>query len=262
MQASFAHGENPRAATPVEGVRPVYDVHLAIACPMANEANTAVQFVREVLDACASVKCVTLFAVVDTATTDNTVQVLREYSQTDHRLVVVWAPDNRSVVDGYVRGYREALASGAEWILEIDAGFSHRPQDIPQFFRYMNEGYDCVFGSRFIDGGKITSSSLRRRLVSWGGTVLTNALIGTSLTDMTSGFEMFRRDVLERVLERGVHSRAHFFQTEIKVHCRKLKIVEVPIHYRMASPMSSSAPVTEALMQLGRLFVSRIAGRL
>ena len=140
------------------------------------------------------------------------------------------APENRCVVDAYIRGYREALASGAEWILEIDGGFSHDPGNIPQFFPYMAQNYDCVFGSRFTNGGSITSRSLGRRVVSWGGTLLTNALIGTKLTDMTSGFEMFRRDVLQNVLDRGIHSQAHFFQTEIKVHCRNLKIAEVPIH--------------------------------
>lgn len=249
-------------AAPTINAPAFYDVHLAIACPMANEADGVVEFVRQVFKACIPVRSVTFFAVVDNATTDNTVELLTEYSQADPRLVVVWAPENRCVVDGYLRGYREALASGADWILEIDAGFSHRPEDIPQFFPYMQQGYDSVFGSRFMKGGRITSSSLQRRAFSWGGTVLTNALIGTKLTDMTSGFEMFRREVLEQVLQRGIHSRAHFFQTEIKVHCRNLKIAEVPIEYRMASPMLTSSPVTEAFAQLWRLFRMRITGKL
>jgi dolichol-phosphate mannosyltransferase len=240
----------------------VYDASLAIACPMANEADTAIPFVKQVLDACQSVQKVTFFAVVDNATQDNTVELLRDYANTEPRLVVVWAPENRCVVDAYMRGYREALASGAEWILEIDGGFSHDPGNIPQFFPYMAQNYDCVFGSRFTKGGSITSSSLRRRVVSWGGTLLTNALIGTKLTDMTSGFEMFRRDVLWNVLDRGIHSQAHFFQTEIKVHCRNLKIAEVPIQYHMASPRLSGGPVGEAFTQLWRLFKLRLAGRL
>src|SRR4051794_4919675 len=113
-----------------------YDTHLAVACPMANEADSAVAFVKEVLDACEPVKKVTFFAVLDNATKDNTVELLREYAKSEPRLVVVWAPENRCVVDAYMRGYREALASGAEWILEIDGGFSHNPKDIPQYFPY------------------------------------------------------------------------------------------------------------------------------
>jgi dolichol-phosphate mannosyltransferase len=240
----------------------MYNARLAVACPMANESETAIPFVKQVLAACEGVREVTFFAVLDNATTDNTVELLRGYAETEPRLVVVWAPENRCVVDAYMRGYREALASGADWILEIDGGFSHDPKDIPQFFPYMARDYDCVFGSRFTKGGSIKNSSLRRRVVSWGGTVLTNALIGTRLTDMTSGFEMFRRDVLQNVLDRGIHSHAHFFQTEIKVHCRNLRIAEAPIQYHMASPRLSGGPVGEAFTQLWRLFKLRLAGRL
>jgi dolichol-phosphate mannosyltransferase len=229
---------------------------------MANEADTAVAFVKEVLQACEPVRQVTFFAVLDNATRDNTVELLKEYATTEPRLVVVWAPENRCVVDAYLRGYREALASGAEWILEIDGGFSHNPNDIPQFFPYMAKGYDCVFGSRFMQGGSIQSSSFKRKVVSWGGTFLTNALIGTRLKDMTSGFEMFRREVLQLVLDKGIRSRAHFFQTEIKVHCRRLKIIEVPIQYQMASPRLSGGPIGEAFSELWRLFRMRLAGQL
>src|SRR5207248_3523996 len=184
------------------------------------------------------------------------------YQETEPRLNVVWAPENRSVAGAYFRGYREALASGADWILEIDGGYSHQPKDIPQFFPYMEQGFDCVFGSRFMAGGKISNSSFKRRLVSYGGTVLTNMLIGTRLSDMTSGFEMFTRKTLQVVLDKEIHSRAHFFQTEIKVHCRNLKVAEAPIHYQMASPGLANAPVKEAFVQLWRLFRLRLAGRL
>jgi dolichol-phosphate mannosyltransferase len=126
----------------------------------------------------------------------------------------------------------------------------------------MAQGYDCVFGSRFMDGGKISNSSLKRRMVSYGGTLLTNGLLGTRLTDMTSGFEMFTRRALGIVLEKGIHSRAHFFQTEIKIHCRNLKLAEVPIHYQMASPGLDKGPVNEAFTQLWRLFRLRVGGRL
>src|SRR5690242_9309330 len=227
---------------------------LGIACPMANEGAEAVRFVREVLEQCNGFRSVKFFAVLDRATTDNTLELLREYALTEPRLQVVWAPENRCVVDAYVRGYREALAAGSDWILEIDAGFSHRPADIPQFFTAMQQGYDCVFGSRFMPGGSIRRSSLKRYLISRCGTTLTNLMMGTRLNDMTSGFEMFSRRALQLVLERGIRSRAHFFQTEIKVYCRDLKITEVPIQYQAASPRLHSSAVKEALAQLWRLY--------
>ena len=113
--------------------------------------------------------------------------------QAEPRLRVVWAPENQCVVDAYVRGYREALIAGVDWILEIDAGFSHQPQDIPQFFDTMLQGYDCVFGSRFMPGGRFSGGSLKRYLISRGGSVLANLVLGTKETDMTSGFELFSR---------------------------------------------------------------------
>jgi dolichol-phosphate mannosyltransferase len=238
------------------------DVRLGIACPMANEGPDAVGFVTQVLEQCHGFRQVLFFAVLDRATTDNTLDLLRAHAQQEPRLVVVWAPEDRSVVDAYFRGYREALAAGSDWILEIDAGFSHRPVDIPRFFTAMQRGYDCVFGSRFMPGGSIRRSSWKRYLISRGGTFLTNLLLGTRLTDMTSGFEMFSRSALEAIVERGIRSRAHFFQTEIKVHCRRLKIIEVPIQYEAASPRLGTSALKDAFGQLWHLFRLRLSGRL
>ena len=229
---------------------------LGVVCPMANERETAARFVREVLDACAPFEFgeVTFFAVLDRVSRDGTLELLRGLGAELPQLRVVWAPENRSVVDAYLRGYREALDSGCDWILEIDAGYSHQPSDIPAFFGKMAEGFDCVFGSRFCAGGRITESSLKREFISRGGTFLTNLLVGTRLTDMTSGFELFSRAALEHVLARGIHSRGHFFQTEIKAHCQAMRVAEVPIHYRAASDSVSKGVLKDAFRNLWRLY--------
>jgi len=236
-------------------------IDLAIVCPMANEGGNANAFVHATLDQCAGLHSVTFLAVVDEASTDNTRQILDALARANPAVVVVWAPENRCAVDAYVRGYKEALTRHADWILEIDAGFSHQPADIPQFFEQMEKGYDCVFGSRFMEGGKITDGSSKRYFVSRMGTVLSNLLLGTNLADMTSGFEMFSCRALTHILERGIHSRAHFFQTEIKVYCRNLKIIEVPIHYKSPSPRMKSSAITDAFWQLGRLFALRLSAQ-
>jgi len=227
---------------------------------MANEGKLGCKFVEEVLTRCDGFGEVRCFVVLDKVTKDNTFELLDRLAGREPRLHVVWAPENQCVVDAYIRGYREALAWGADWILEIDAGFSHQPEDIPKFFSTMAKGYDCVFGSRMMQGGSIVRSSFKRRFVSRGGTVLTNLLLGTKLTDMTSGFELFSCGALRIVLDKGIQSRAHFFQTEIKVHCRNLKIVEVPITYKAASARLTTAAVFEAFHQLGRLFRLRCKG--
>ena len=231
---------------------------------MANEEKTAVGFVNEVLDQCATraFKTVAFFAVLDEVSKDNTLELLRQLAKEQPALRVVWAPENRSVVDAYVRGYRDALAAGCDWILEIDAGYSHQPSDIPQFFERMLEGYACVFGSRFCEGGRIVEGSIKRHLVSRGGSVLSNIFLGTKLKDMASGFELFSRPVLQTVLARGIRSRGPFFQTEIKAYCRNLPAVEVPILYRAPSHDVNNSTLKDAFINLWRLFGLRISGRL
>jgi dolichol-phosphate mannosyltransferase len=231
---------------------------------MANERTTAVRFIEEALAQCEpwGFRSVTFFAVLDRASRDGTLELVRELEARRPSVRVVWAPENRGVVDAYFRGYREALAAGCDWILEIDAGYSHQPSDIPKFFRKMLEGYDCVFGSRFCPGGRISESSLKRKVISRGGTLLTNALLGTKLKDMTSGFELFSRAALQQVVAEGVRSRGHFFQTEIKVICHRMRIAEVPIHYKAASDSANGKVLNDAFGNLWRLFNSRISSAL
>jgi dolichol-phosphate mannosyltransferase len=239
-------------------------LRLGVVCPMANERESAVRFAEEVLAACApfDFESVTFYAVLDRVSRDGTLELVRELEKRRGDFRVVWAPENRSVVDAYLRGYREALDAGCDWVLEIDAGYSHQPSDIPRLFEKMLEGYDCVFGSRFCPGGRISESAFKRRVISRGGTLLTNLLLGTKLDDMTSGFELFSRGALQHVLERGVHSRGHFFQTEIKAHCHAFKITEVPIHYRAASASVNNNVLKDAFKNLWRLFRARLSGEL
>ena len=229
---------------------------------MANEAETAPRFVDSVVENCAALGQRKFLAIVDQASTDGTRQILETRAATLPELSVIWAPENRGVVDAYVRGYREALKTGADWILEIDAGFSHQPSDIPSLLEKMRHGYDCVFGSRFCAGGSFVDRSFARFWISYGGTLVTNLLLGTTLTDMTSGFQLFTRDALERILHRGIRSRGPFFQTEMKAHSRDLKVVEVPIEYRSPTHVVGSAALGDAFVNLWRLFRARLAGSL
>jgi len=241
----------------------VADVALGIVCPMANEAATAVRFVDALLSECERYEfgSVALFVVLDTVSRDDTRALLEAHRALQPMLNIVWAPETRGVADAYVRGYREAIAASCDWILEIDAGFSHEPSDIGLFFAAMAAGSDCVFGSRFREGGQ-NLGTRRRRLISRGGTALTNLLLGTKLTDMTSGFQLFTRDALVGVLARGISSKGPFFQTEMKVHCRSLRIAEIPIHYNAGTHSVGRAAITESLVGLYRLFGRRLAGDL
>jgi len=238
------------------------ETRLAIVCPMANERDTAHRFVSEMLEATSAFASVSFFAVLDRASRDGTLPLLQDLSRSEPRLHVVWAPENTCVVDAYLRGYREALDSGADWILEIDAGFSHRPDDFPRFIHAMSQGYEVIFGSRFCSGGRMDDAPIMRRILSRGGTLLVNLLLGTRLRDMTSGYELFRREALAEILSRGIQSRGHFFQTEIKVYARNMRVTEVPIRYRSPSASVNGGVVADALSRLAALFRRRLAGTL
>ncbi len=229
---------------------------------MANERPTAVEFVKAVLKQCKGFKSVKFFVILDNMCKDGTYDLLKGWQDKPAQLQAVWAPEDKCVVDAYVRGYREALDGGCDWVLEIDAGFSHQPAEIPRFFEKMAEGYDCVFGSRFCKGGGFSERPLSRYIISRGGSILTNLLLGTKLKDMTSGFEMFSSGALRKVLDKGIRSRGHFFQTEIKAYCRDMRIAEVPIHYRAPSQNVTTAIIIDAFKNLFWLFGKRLGGNL
>lgn len=228
---------------------------------MANEEQSAEALVAQVLSAAASFRDAHFYAVLDKVSRDRTRVLLDALALREPRLTIVWAPQNRCVVDAYMRGYEAAIAAGHDYILEMDAGFSHQPSELPVFFDAVDQGYDCIFGSRFMPGGGITDTPWHRRFVSRGGTIAANLLLGTKLHDMTSGFEMFSRAALIEILGRGIQSRAHFFQTEIKFHARKMRIVEVPIHYSAASPSVGSSSIRDAFGNLFKLFGRRWSGK-
>jgi dolichol-phosphate mannosyltransferase len=177
------------------------------------------------------------------------------------QVVCVWAPENGCVVDAYFRGYREALAAGAEWILEMDGGLSHTPEEIPRFISAMESGVDFAAGSRFVEGSNYHESRFSRWLTSRGGTWLSNFLLGTKMKDMTSGFECFNRKAMKLVLDHGVKSKAHFFQTEIRYLMHRLNWVEVPISYSCPSKSVGKNSLTDALKCLWHLWREHRQGR-
>jgi hypothetical protein len=232
-------------------------MRLGVAIPLANEEATVGELLDRVLFQLGGGDRV--FCVVDNASKDRTRERVAEWAARDPRVVLVWAPENRCVVDAYFRGYRAALAAGCRWVLEMDGGLSHLPEEIPLFVRAMERGFDYAGGCRFAERGGYTGP-WPRYLISRGGGFLANLLLGTHMRDMTGGFECFSRPALEAVLARGVRSRAHFFQTEIKVLMHQFKWTEVPIHYRNPSKRVGRASLIDAFQNLGALVRERHAG--
>jgi dolichol-phosphate mannosyltransferase len=231
---------------------------LGVTVPLANEEDTVDDFLTRVLAQLGGDDRV--FCVLDRASRDGTRGRVEAWARRDARVRPVWAPENRCVVDAYFRGYRAALEAGSRWVLEMDGGLSHLPEEIPLFVRAMHDGYDYAGGCRFMPGGGY-HGRWPRYLISRGGGWLANLVLGTRMRDMTSGFECFSRRALEAVLAHGVRSRAHFFQTEIKFLMHRFRWTEVPIHYRNPSQSVGAASLREAFRNLWLLRQQAVAGR-
>lgn len=216
-----------------------------IAMPVANEENSIGQVLQEIMDL--PYDNLYVYPVIDDYSKDRTEQIIRDMSDKNPRIKLIYYKESRGVVTCYLHGFKEALKDGAEYVIEMDGGGSHLPKEIPQFIDNLEKGYDCVWGSRFIKGGDISNHPLYRRLLSSGGTILANIVLGTKLKDMTSGFEAFQRDVLEKMDLDKFLSRGHMYQTEMRFYCRKYNTIEVPIHYVGSESTLKFKSVKEAL---------------
>ncbi len=235
--------------------------NFAVVIPMANESQDFVPFVDAIAKTLDSLGAGTIYFVVDNASKDNTLALCNNLSLSDQRFVTIWAPDNRNVVDAYLAGYSEALKNEHEFIIEMDAGLSHDPRALPMFLRVLNEGNECAFGSRFMNGGSIYDSTWKRTFLSKFGTYLSNWLLGTKLYDATSGYQGFHAQIVKKFLDHGLLSKAHFYQTEIRYLLRNTRFAEVPIHYRAPSPSVSKKALKNSLAVLMHYVLQRLRGK-
>lgn len=215
-----------------------------IVMPVANEEDTMRKVIEEIL--ALPYDNLILYPVIDSFSKDRTEEIIRSYEHTG-RVKCIFYKESRGVISCYLEGYRQALKDGAQRIIEMDGGGSHLPKELPQFIEMLDKGYDCVWGSRFIKGGGLSNDPLYRRILSGGGTLLANLVLGTKLKDMTSGYEAFQRHVLESMNLDAFLSTGHMYQTEMRFYCRKLNTIEVPIHYIAGGSSLKFKAVTEAL---------------
>lgn len=222
------------------------DLHFAICIPMANEERDFDAFITPLCNVLARYPKAEVYLVVDNASKDATPTLCAALAEKNPQFHYVWAPENRNVVDAYLRGFREAMKNKPEFILEMDGGGSHDPRVIPAFVRAMTEGNDCAFGSRYINGGSMVGSPFKRRFLSKFGSILARTLMGCPMKDVTSGYEAFSYEVMEKILAYPLKSKAHFYQTELRYLCRNLNWIEIPIHYTAPSPRVSSGVLANA----------------
>ncbi len=222
-----------------------------IVMPIANEEATIAKVLDEILSL--DYDNLYIYPVMDNYSKDKTQKIVEEFEQKTDKVKLIFYKESYGVISCYLEGFRRALADGAEQIIEMDGGGSHLPTEVPLFIEKLEEGYECVWGSRFVKGGGISNHPLYRRILSSGGTLLANIVLGTSLKDMTSGFEGFQRNVLESMDLDKFLSKGHMYQTEMRYYCRNYHTVEVPIHYVGSESSFRMKSVIEALRILFEL---------
>ena len=223
---------------------------------MANEEKNAKIFILKILTFKKYFNKFKYFIILDNASTDNTYRIVKKLENQNKSLKVIWSPNNKTVVDAYVEGYKNCLKTNYEWILEIDAGGSHKPKNILNFIKFINKDYDCIYGSRFCKNGRMLNSNFIRYLFSKGGSLLTRFFFKINLIDTTSGYQMFKRSILKKIVNKKLLSKNRFFQTEIKIYTRKLKIKEVPIQYICKTHTMNLYAVFESIYLLIKIKLS------
>jgi dolichol-phosphate mannosyltransferase len=144
---------------------------------------------------------------------------------------------HRAVKEGlgpaYIAGFREALAGGAELVIEMDADFSHDPAYLPQLLRAAEDA-DLVIGSRYVPGGGVTDWGPVRRFISRGGSAYARTALGIDIRDLTGGFKCIRRRVLESIDLDSIDSLGYAFQVEVTYRAIQagFRVVEIPIVFR------------------------------
>jgi dolichol-phosphate mannosyltransferase len=171
--------------------------------------------------------------VVDDGSPDGTGEIADGLAADHDDVEVLHRTVREGLGPAYLAGFALALAGGAQFVLEMDADFSHDPADLARLLAAAQDA-DLVLGSRYVKGGAVTDWGRVRRLVSRGGSLYARKVLGLSVRDLTGGFKCFRREVLEAIDLPTVRSRGYAFQVELThraVHAG-FRVVELPIVFR------------------------------
>ncbi len=147
---------------------------------------------------------------------------------------VIHRPGKQGLGTAYCEAFHKALAEGADYIVQMDADFSHSPRYVKRFLTKIQD-YDVIVGSRYIKGGRTDESwSWTRWLLSWwANSVYVRTLLGLQVRDATAGFKMFTRQALERIDLSRVVSNGYIFQVEMAYLTEQegLRVLEWPIYF-------------------------------
>jgi dolichol-phosphate mannosyltransferase len=221
-----------------------------VVIPTYNERENIAAIIPAVFKATPDVEIL----VVDDNSPDRTQDVVRALQQTQPKLHLLVRKGKEGLGKAYLAGFRWALEKGFEGITEMDADFSHRPQDLARLLATLPD-YDFVVGSRWAQGGGTVNWGFGRRLISRAGSFYARQILGYPIRDWTGGFNAWKAQTLEKIGLDSVRSEGYSFQIELKYKASRLglKGIEVPIIFedrRAGQSKMSSRIVFEAFYRV------------
>jgi dolichol-phosphate mannosyltransferase len=201
-----------------------------VVLPTYNEAENIEPMVRAVLAALPEARVL----VVDDSSPDGTGAIADDLAAELPAVSVLHRPRKAGLGRAYVSGFGHALAAGATHVVEMDADFSHDPEDLPRLLASADAGADVVLGSRYVAGGGVTDWGLVRRAISRAGCRYARTVLGVRVRDLTGGFKCFRAEALHAIGYETVRSQGYAFQVELSFRAlrRGLRVEELTITFR------------------------------
>jgi len=233
-----------------------------IIIPTYNELENLPRLLPEVLAKDDSIDIL----IVDDNSPDGTAGFIEKEMQTNSRLHLIKRPSKQGLGTAYIAGFKYALQNNYDYIFEMDADFSHDPNEILKFLAEIKNA-DLVIGSRYVTGVNVINWPMRRLLLSWFANLYTRFITGMPVHDATGGFKCFRKEVLEKINLDKVRSNGYAFQIEMNFKAWKngFKVKEIPIIFvdrvKGKSKMSKKI-VREAVTMVWKLRVKSIFGML
>jgi dolichol-phosphate mannosyltransferase len=204
--------------------------------------------------------------VIDDNSPDGTAKAVKEMMENEPHINLIERPKKMGLGSAYVQGFKYALNNDYDYVLEMDADFSHNPADIPRLLEAAKK-YDVVIGSRYCQGVNIINWPFRRLLISYFASKYVRIITGMPIKDPTSGFKCFRRRVLEAIDLDGILSDGYAFQIEMNFRAwvKGFTIYEIPIVFterRDGVSKMSRQIVWEAAWMVWRLQIMKLLGKI
>ena len=208
--------------------------------------------------------------IIDDGSPDGTASIVKGLMEEEFagRLFLVERQGKLGLGTAYICGFKWALEHGYDFVFEMDADFSHNPEDLPRLYQACaDEGFDVAVGSRYVSGVNVVNWPMGRVLMSYYASRYVQFVTGIPVRDTTAGFKCYRRRVLETVDLDAIRFKGYAFQIEMKFTAYKLgfKIKEVPVIFvnrREGTSKMSGGIFGEALFGVMRLRWAAMSGKI